>query len=134
MIEIPDESEAMTRLQSNYPYLTYVQYRDRGLLGIVQNETSQFLMLYNLQDIRDARMKMVFLEYGNEWWFESNNEVPIDSFLGRKFDVFRPYLKGYPKKEIVRVVGPRINLSEIYSKRIKKRKVELVRPMPKAPD
>lgn len=124
MTEQENTDADIVRLQANYPFLTYIQYGSQGILGIVQNETSTAIMMYNLSEIRDAAAKKTFLGFGDEWWWESNAELPIESFIGRAFDVFRPVLRGYIKKEVVKVVGPRVNLSETFNRRIKKKKVD----------
>lgn len=121
------DQEAFERLHGDYPFLTYIKYSNCSVIGIVQNTTSQFVMVFDYSLIRNNEEKKRFLELGERWWYESNTKVPIDVFFGDKFEDFRYILKGYSKKEVKEIIGPTINLSEIYNKRVKRRRIEFMK-------
>lgn len=96
-------------------------------VGIIQNATAKLVMFYDFEKIDNEYSKRLFLEYGDDWWWQSNLSVPIDSFIGVRFEEFAPVLIGYPKKGIDRIIGPCFSLSELYlKKRIKKKRVDLL--------
>lgn len=114
-----------TRLK--YDFLTFLVLEDDIIVGIVQNETPKLMMVYQLDAIRDPHHKETFLKYADEWWWESNRTVPINSFIGRRFDMFEACLKGYSKKSVLKVIGPTFNLAERYLKRIKKKRIDIMK-------
>lgn len=122
-------TEHLKELRDRFPFLTYIQYNKIEIVGIVQNVTTQFMMVYEYDKIRGEDLRKQFLEAGEKWWYESNASIPIDIFIGRKFDMFRHALHGYAKKSIEFTDGPQVNLEEAFSKRIKKKRVELVCPL-----
>ena len=108
-------------------FLTFLVTEESELrVGIVQNETPKLVMLYDMDKIRNETAKARFLSHGDEWWWQSNQSVPVDSFIGPDFDEFRTALIGYPKKAIKDIIGPTFSLQNLYLKRIKKRKIEIV--------
>jgi hypothetical protein len=95
-------------------------------VGIIQNENPKVIMFYDFEKIRDKTRRVTFLEYGDSWWWGSNQSLPVDSFIGEDFDIFSEALTGYPKKSIADIHGPTISLQEQYLKRVKKKKIEIV--------
>lgn len=121
------EREAFERLSRDYPFLTYIRYGEGAVIGIVQNMTSQFLMVFDFAELKTDQDKKDFLELGERWWFESNTKVPIDVFFGEKFERFRQTLRGYSRRDVKDIMGPTINLAEMYSRRVKRRRVEFLK-------
>ena len=68
-----------------------------------------------------------FLELGEAWWWESNRKIPINIFLKREMQVFKPLIKTFNSKDVDLVFGPSVNLSEIAEKRIKRKSIQLIR-------
>ena len=107
-------------------FLTYVILdNDQVKCGIIQNVIAKFYMFYDLDSIREERLKKRFLYYGNKWWWESNRTVPIDAFIGKDFDIFSENLSGVPKKTIKQVIGPVFSYME-QIKRVKKKRIEIL--------
>lgn len=121
------ESEAHALMRRHYPFLTYLEYSDTQIIGIVQNVTTQFVMIFDYGELKTDDERREFLKLGERWWYESNTKVPIDVFLGEKFDQFRPTLRGYSRREAKEIIGPMINLAEMYNRRIKKRRIEFMK-------
>jgi hypothetical protein len=57
-------------------------------------------------------------------------EIPVEMFIGSQFNVFKPCLRGFVRGAVKEYVGPEVNLSDTFRKRIKKKKIELVRDLP----
>ena len=114
-------------IQSNYPFLTLVKVGREEYLGIVQNCDQRLISLYNYADM-SPEVKLLFLEYGKSWWWESNRKLPINIFIGSDFEVFRNYLLSFSIKETEIVFGPTVQLSDLTAnKRIRRKTVQLVR-------
>jgi len=119
-------------LSKRFPFLTIGTYIGIEYIGIVQNCDSQFISLYCYETIPEETMRRKFLEYGEEWWWESNRQIPINMYLGGKFRIFRPYLKTFSKKNFEISHGPVTSLGDVISKRIKKRQIQLVLKSPRS--
>jgi hypothetical protein len=83
--------------------------------------------MYNL--LISNEHKQNFLEMGDEWWWASNRMLPINLILGEKFKVFSYSLRTFNPKDFEVLYGPTVSLSNIITKRIKRRQIQLVRKM-----
>ncbi len=115
-----------TKLQDRFPFLSFGRYVDREYAGIIQNCDNTIVSMYVYNNIQDVEMKKLFLRLGDNWWNESNRTIPINIFLKETFRVFQPYLKTFARKEWEHLAGPMTSLSEIMTKRIKRRQISLV--------
>ena len=124
------EQEARQRIEetrSKYEFLTFLSMTtDVVKVGVVQNETLKVMMFYDFEKIRTEEEKREFLQIADEWWWESNQSIPLNAFAGDRFDKFDYILTGYPKKIVEEVIGPTFSLQNQYLKRIKKKKIEIV--------
>jgi hypothetical protein len=71
--------------------------------------------------------RRIFLEMGEVWWWESNRKIPINIFLKKEMQLFRPFIKTFNSKDIELLFGPTVNLSEIAEKRVKRKSIQLIR-------
>lgn len=117
--------EYFIKLQNHFPFLTYGIYTEEDYVGIVQNSDNHFIHMYVYNNISDEKMRKRFLELGEIWWWESNRKTPINLFLKEQFKMFRPYLKGFNKKEFEIVSGPIISLNDQINRRIKRKSIEI---------
>ena len=70
----------------------------------------------------------MFLDYGRDWWWESNRKLPVNMFIGEKFQVFSASLRSYSMKETEVVFGPITKLSDLLNvKRLRRKTVQLIR-------
>jgi hypothetical protein len=99
---------------------------DKQYLGIIQNSDSQLLSMYVYTDIPDANLRKKFIDLGTQWWWGSNRQTPIHIFL-KTFQMFRPYLKHFSRKDFDLEAGPAVSLQDLISRRVRKRQITLVR-------
>lgn len=121
--------EEFTKLNEKHPYLTYLTFDSEDLVGIVQNTDTKLISVYVYNLITDAAKKKKFLDLGRLWWEDSNHLIPIDIFLRVEFKEFKYTLKCYSKKDVNDIMGPVLNLDESFQRRIKRRKIQLIKPM-----
>jgi hypothetical protein len=117
----------LQHLKEKFPFLTYGKYLEQEYLGIIQNADNHLISMYVYSNIFDEPLRKKFLECGEIWWWESNRQLPINIFLKKKFEVFRPYLKTFIRKDFEIVFGPVVSLQEVITKRIKRRTIQLVK-------
>lgn len=113
--------------RAQFGFLTFLVMKDGEVrCGIVQNETPKMIMFFDMTRLKDEDQKKRFLAYGDEWWWQRSQSVPVDRYIGSRFDEFQRILRGYPKKSLTESIGPTMKLAELYLKRIKKKRIDIV--------
>ena len=119
----------MQKILDDFPFLTLGNYSNQEYLGIVGNSDQQLLSMYVYGLLPNDDMKKLFLSLGEEWWWETNRQIPISISLRDKWQVFRPYLRSFSMKDFEVVSGPCLSLDDLNDKRVKRRHIQLVRRM-----
>ena len=83
------------------------------------------MYVYSL--LSDENLKRLFLQYGEEWWWETNRQLPINIALKDRWIIFRPILKTFLSKDFEIVSGPCISLDSIIVKRVKRRQIQILK-------
>lgn len=119
--------DRIAAILAKFPFLSFGKLSERPYLGIIQNSDAQLLSMYVLDAIPDERLRKDFLKCGEEWWWGSNRQVPINIFLKDRFRHFRPFLKHFSRKDFLLEAGPAVSLQETIARRVRRRQVMLVR-------
>ena len=114
-------------LLNKYPFVSYIVYGGNEYIGIIQNVDDYLTTVYDLGSVRTEQEKLVFLQLGETWWWESNRLIPINVFLKQDWQVFRYVLKTMNSKDVDIKMGPYVSLKEIAAKKTKRRSITLVR-------
>lgn len=122
-------NEFFQKLSANHPFITVCTYANLEYVGIIQNRDDVVTTLYDYGSIVEQDLKILFLELGENWWWESNRLIPINIFLRDDWSVFRPYLKTFNNKGLNVLHGPTTSLNELAKKRIKRKSITLVKKM-----
>lgn len=118
------------KLSESHPFITVCTYANSEYIGIIQNRDDSVTTFYDYGSIVEAELKNLFLELGENWWWESNRLIPINIFLRNDWVVFKPYLKTFNNKSLNILHGPCTSMNELAKKRIKRRSITLVKRMP----
>lgn len=110
-----------------YPFLSLVTYGGNEYIGIIQNQDDTVLSIYDYSRIKSDEAKNLFLELGEQWWWESNRMIPINLFLKREWDIFTSVLLTLNVKDCSVVYGGTVSISDLAKKRSKRRNIQLVR-------
>jgi hypothetical protein len=114
-------------LKDKYPFLSLVQVGKFEHVGIIQNADIKVLSMYCFESVPKLLVND-FLNNGSEWWWESNRKLPINIFIGKKFDKFKISLKTYSTKDCNVVFGPVTKLTDLTKdRRIRRKTIQLVR-------
>lgn len=73
----------------------------------------------------DESQQEELLSLAKYWWEQSNRSIPVCIFLREEMEIFEGYTKRFNTDTINFVSGPVISLSNIPTKRIKRRNVAL---------
>ena len=114
----------------HYPFMSYILYGGNGYLGIIQNHNPVITGMYHFDSLSADEDKQLFLTLGDEWWWQSNRQIPINIFIKDDWRPFRAILKTFNSKDVEIEFGPCVNLREIGHKRTKKKSITLVRKIP----
>jgi hypothetical protein len=115
------------QIQEKFPFISCLRSNDKEYVGIVINFDNYVVSIYDLSMIIKPSERTLFLEMGETWWWESNRKIPINIFLKREMQLFRPFIKTFNSKDIELIFGPTVNLGEIAEKRVKRKSIQLVR-------
>jgi hypothetical protein len=115
------------KLLDQYPFLSYLTYGGNEYIGVIQNIDDVITSIYDYAVLKTEPQKLLYLELGETWWWESNRMVPINIFLKTDWNQFRPTLKTFNSKDVELKYGPALSLKESAQKRSKRRSITLVR-------
>lgn len=119
--------EEIKQLLDQYPYLTLLTYGGNEYVGIIQNADEQITTIYDFAGLKTAEQKVLFLQLGDTWWWESNRIIPINVFLKAEWAQFKFCVKTMNSKDVEIKLGPQVSLKEMAMKRSKRRSITLVR-------
>lgn len=122
-------SDFFQKLTDNHPFITVCTYAGSEYIGVIQNRDDNVTTFYDYGSIIEQELKKLFLELGDQWWWESNRMIPINLFLKDEWTVFKPYLKTFVNKGLIILHGPVVSLNDIAKKRIKRKSITLVKRM-----
>ena len=112
-----------------FPFLSLCKSGDEEFLGIIQNYNCSIASVYVYNSLNCTEDKQNFLEFGEEWWWNSNRQLPINIFIGARFKKFSYCLKTYNIKDFELLHGVPISLQNLITKRIKRRQIQLVQKL-----
>ena len=112
-------------LLEEFPFLTLIQYAGNEYLGIIQNVDQQIASMYMYDRLRTIEEKQLFLQLGDEWWWETNRKLPINIALLNRWP-FQSCCQSFSVKQMEILSGPEVKLQNQITKRIKRRNISLV--------
>ena len=110
-----------------FPFLSLCRYGRNEYIGIVQNISNNIASVYVYNKLKEKQEKKIFLDLGEEWWWESNRTIPINIILGNRWSLFKPILSTFILKDFEILYGPSISLQNVIQKRVKRRQIQLIR-------
>lgn len=93
----------------------------------MQNRDAYITNFYDFMSIKDADARQQFLELGEQWWWESSRQIPINLFLKSEWDAFRVCLRTFNSKDVNIIHGPCVSLSELSQRKSKRKSITLIR-------
>jgi len=113
------------QLLNEFPFLTLIAYAGNEYLGIIQNVDNQIASMYMYERLRSKDEKRLFLQLGEEWWWETNRKLPINIALLNRWP-FQHACQSFSVKQMEVIAGPEVKLQNQITKRIKRRSISLV--------
>jgi hypothetical protein len=116
-------------LRKTIHFISCLKHSTTEYVGIIINQDHQVTSLYDLGSCRSDKEKKALLEAGEIWWWESNRKLPINIFMKKEMQIFKPLIKSFNTKDCEILFGPVVRLHEIAQKRIKRKSIQLVRKL-----
>lgn len=110
--------------QKTPPYITVVRHNDIEYYGIIKIKSKQYITLYCLSNMPQKKQEEI-VNYAKVWWLQSNRTIPISLFLREEMEEFEQYTKRFDTDSVTLVSGVLISLSDLPTKRIKRRNITL---------
>lgn len=120
-------NKQLEEMLEEYPFLTVAVHGKAEYIGIIQNQDVNLISMYVFDEIKEPELRRAFLEYGAEWWWETNRLIPINIILGDRFAPFKSCLRTFNVKDFEIKYGPSVCLKDIMQKRVKRKNVQLIR-------
>lgn len=120
-------SKEYKNLLDRFPFLTLVSYGGNEYVGIIQNQDGNITSMYVYELIKHEEHRKTFLALGEEWWWGTNRQIPINIIMGERFKVYRESLVSFTAKDFEVIAGPIVCLRDILAKRTKRKNVQLIR-------
>jgi hypothetical protein len=117
----------LNEINEKFPFLSGLKCQTHEYIGIIQNSDDKIISFYDYEAIRTPEEKVLFMELGETWWWESNRLLPINIFLQGQMTPFRYCMKTIVNKDVEVMFGSLTSLNNIMKKRIKKRQIQLIR-------
>ena len=117
------------QLLDKYPFLAIVRYADSEFVCIIQNQDSDVTTIYDFGALRSDVDRIDFLQYADQWWWESNRLIPINIFLRNDWRRFTYCVKTLISKEVEIISGHCVRLDDLSTKRTKRKSIQLVKRM-----
>lgn len=114
------------QLTAKYPFMSLCVYSGAEYVGIIQNRDEIITTIYDFGNIQEPELKLLFLELANIWWWESNRSIPINIFLKKDWEPFRPYRRTFVNKDLEILCGPICSLNDITRRKSKRKSITLV--------
>ena len=113
-------------LLNQYPFLTVLSYAGNEYVGVMQNIDTQIASMYMFERLETVGEKQLFLLLGEEWWWETNRQLPINIALINRWH-FQHCIQSFNVKQMEIIAGPEVRLSNSITKRIKRRSINLMK-------
>lgn len=107
-----------------YPCVTVIEHDGQIYYGIIKIKSKQYITLYCFDSMNENLQEDLLL-LANNWWWQSNRTIPISLFMCDEMVKFEPYTKRFDTPSVKVLSGPVISLSDLPTKRIKRRNIVL---------
>ena len=114
-------------IEQTLPFISVLNYGELEYVGIIINQDQFVTSFYDLNAIKTSEERIIFLEIGETWWWESNRQFPISIICKDQIKPFAYSIRTFNSKDVRIILGPVVNLMNLTMKRVKRKSVQLVR-------
>jgi hypothetical protein len=107
-----------------YPYVTVLEHNGVTYYGIIKIKSKQYCTLYCFHLMNEDQQEEL-LEQAYIWWCQSNRTIPMCLFMREEIEQYEVFTQRFNTDSVKFISGPVISLSDLPTKRIKRRNVAL---------
>ncbi len=108
------------------PFITVLTCNGEQYIGVLKIKSKQYITLYCFNNMPEVD-KNELIALAQQWWWQSNRAIPISLFMREEMEVYEKYTVRFNTDLCSNIKGPLISLSELPTKRIKRRNIALKR-------
>ena len=109
-----------------FPFITVLECDGVQYIGVLKIKSKQYITLYCFNNMSEVRQKEL-IDLAQQWWWQSNRAIPISLFMREEMEDYEKYTLRFNTDACTNIQGPLISLSELPTKRIKRRNIALKR-------
>lgn len=109
-----------------FPFITVLECDGEQYIGVLKIKSKQYITLYCFNKMPEAQKKDL-IDLAQQWWWQSNRAIPISLFMREEMEDYEKYTLRFNTDSCTNIQGPLISLSELPTKRIKRRNIALKR-------
>ena len=106
------------------PYVTVLEHDGKIYYGIIKIRSKQYTTLYCFHLMEESLQKELLL-LADTWWWQFNRSIPICLAMQEEMEIFDDYTLRYNTDSVTFLSGPSVSLSDLPTKRIKRRNITL---------
>jgi len=114
-------------LTEKFPFFSVARCGKNEYIGIMQNADVTITSMYIFDLLKTDLEKKEFIKLGNEWWWETNRQMPINIIMGKRFEPFKYCLISFSNKDFELLYGHTISLRNLLQKKTKRKNIQLIR-------
>lgn len=96
------------------PFISTINLYDGSTIkAVVIHNDKYFISFYNLSFILNEPALYEFIEVCLDWWWYSNQKIPVNLFYPDRTKDFESIIEHYPKKGILSITGHTSSISDI---------------------
>jgi len=115
----------ISRYRDRFPFISIAKFNSLKIYGVIEIQTKTAISIYDIEEIHEAGLLTEFMDVTKHWWSRSNRNIPISIFMTSDMDKFEKFKKTYQSKDLVKVYGHTVCLSNLRVRRIKRKTVQL---------
>lgn len=109
-----------------FPFITVLECDGEQYIGVLKIKSKQYITLYCFNNMPEDQKKEL-IDLAQQWWWQSNRAIPISLFMREEMEDYEKYTLRFNTDSCTNIQGPLISLSELPTKRIKRRNIALKR-------
>lgn len=100
-------------IKNNFPFISVFSTNEDGTIiyGIVLNSDKNTISMIDLNSINDKQKIVELMKIGENWWWYSDRDIPINLFYYNECLPYMEYVLHIPAKSVSQIFGSNSSLT-----------------------
>lgn len=117
----------MNNLKEQFPFLSVIEMSGEEHYVVIDIQTKTKTAIYIINSIKSKTQLDEFMTLCEEWWWQSNRNIPISLFIKESMKPFDFCRRVFLNKDVKVIDGHVVSLQQLQQKRIKRKNIQLKR-------